>query len=899
MISTNHHLARSALEGTKPLLPASVIIEQPELALAQSNVTPYSDLMVTVQLFADSKPLTTPVSTSYRAFSFVRRWNEWLTLPIKFSELPATAQLAITVWDSAGPNKYVPYGGTTVTLLDSTDACLKRGRQKLKLWLDRPADGNANSTTDARILNNHEMDRLENVLRKHSSATLSDSVLFSSTSAWLDNLAFRKLEQINKALSAADPSDHFLYIDFVQFDVPIVYAEPVYPPPPMFPVLQQYAYLDPDDDIKQQQQPAPARRRPVIPASITTGIVNEVYNDYHPTQETGPVVQVVDPDQFRENPIDRKYRRLIRGAERGLFDKDLKPNAKTRDDLQRLITASSPVYELSDDDKNLLWKFRYYLTRHSQALTKFLRSIAWEDPAEAKQAVEMLPRWAEIGIDDALELLGPNFSNAQVRAHAVDRLRKASDHELELYLLQLVQALRFEKGTSSSSLGKFLIGRAARNPILGNYFFWYVNVEALETGAPQIFKTVLGQFKHSLKQASNGGASGSLGSPNSHATTTSGSKHNSTSADSGDHDHPPPKTRLQILELQINLVNKLLKIANEVKTLKEPRPKKIEKLQSFLADARNGLLNFDPIPLPLDPSVTITGTIPNDCNVFKSSLSPLKITFKTQTAAGTPGPQYSIIFKAGDDLRQDQLVIQIITLMDQLLRNENLDLKLTPYRILATGPRDGALQFVPNETLAAVLSDYPGGILGYLQHHNPDSTNALGVSPRAMDTYIRSCAGYCVITYLLGVGDRHLDNLLICPDGHFFHADFGYILGHDPKPFPPMMKLPIQIIDGMGGVQHENYDRFRSLCFTTYTTLRKSADLILNLFTLMSHSTIPDIAMEGGLGAVWKVREKFGGVEMSEEEAIVHFQNLINESVNAFLPMVIDRLHNLAQYWRA
>jgi phosphatidylinositol 3-kinase len=43
----------------------------------------------------------------------------------------------------------------------------------------------------------------------------------------------------------------------------------------------------------------------------------------------------------------------------------------------------------------------------------------------------------------------------------------------------------------------------------------------------------------------------------------------------------------------------------------------------------------------------------------------------------------------GDDLRQDQLVIQIINLMDKLLQKENLDLKLTPYKVLATGPDQG------------------------------------------------------------------------------------------------------------------------------------------------------------------------------------------------------------------
>lgn len=59
------------------------------------------------------------------------------------------------------------------------------------------------------------------------------------------------------------------------------------------------------------------------------------------------------------------------------------------------------------------------------------------------------------------------------------------------------------------------------------------------------------------------------------------------------------------------------------------------------------------------------------------------------TFATVSGREYVAIFKNGDDLRQDQLILQIISLMDRLLRRENLDLKLTPYRVLATSSRHG------------------------------------------------------------------------------------------------------------------------------------------------------------------------------------------------------------------
>ena len=74
-----------------------------------------------------------------------------------------------------------------------------------------------------------------------------------------------------------------------------------------------------------------------------------------------------------------------------------------------------------------------------------------------------------------------------------------------------------------------------------------------------------------------------------------------------------------------------------------------------------------------------------------------------------------------------------------------------------------------------------------------------------MKSYVNSCAGYCVITYLLGIGDRHKENLMIQKSGKLFHIDFGFIFGKDPKPLPPPMKLCKEMVEAMGGNESVHY----------------------------------------------------------------------------------------------
>jgi len=221
-----------------------------------------------------------------------------------------------------------------------------------------------------------------------------------------------------------------------------------------------------------------------------------------------------------------------------------------------------------------------------------------------------------------------------------------------------------------------------------------------------------------------------------------------------------------------------------------------------------------------------------------------------------------------------------------------LDLKLTPYRILATGRGEGMLEFVPDSMpLSQVLAENKNSIITFLQRNNKDEDYAI-----AIENFVRSCAGYCVITYILGIGDRHLDNLLITKTGNLFHIDFGFILGRDPKPFPPPMKLCKEMVEAMGTAAGTNYSNFKSYCTEAYNILRKSAKLILNLFALMLDANIPDISSDPDK-SILKVQDKFR-LDLNDEAAVQHIQQLINESVSALFPQITETIHRWAQYWR-
>ncbi len=111
---------------------------------------------------------------------------------------------------------------------------------------------------------------------------------------------------------------------------------------------------------------------------------------------------------------------------------------------------------------------------------------------------------------------------------------------------------------------------------------------------------------------------------------------------------------------------------------------------------------------------------------------------------------------------------------------------------------------------------------------------------RAQDNFMRSLAGYSLVSYLLQIKDRHNGNILLDDRGHCIHIDFGFMLSNSPgamgfelAPF----KLPQDYIDVLGGLDSDTFHQFKDLLKAAFTALRKRADELVGLVEMMERDS--------------------------------------------------------------
>ena len=580
-----------------------------------------------------------------------------------------------------------------------------------------------------------------------------------------------------------------------------------------------------------------------------------------------------------------------------LFARDIRLNPVDMHKITKLLNTPDFI-KLDNNDVALFWNYRYYLlnnTNYSKALTKIMNSVKWGNLKSENEFIKnILKHWNKIEISDILFMLSRKFSvnnlypntdiilnnnfegMKKLRKFAVTKLEEHSNEELNFILLQLVQAIRYEDisvKNINSPLVSFLIRTCSKDEILASSFYWFIECEAdndissINTKNKnininnlkdiiKIYDLIREKFSQNLRENY-------------------------------------PKIN-EIIDNEKTFKNELVKISESLTKVQKNENKKKE-LRNILAN-KNKVIQEE-YYLPIDPHIKIKGTVTEQCSVFKSAKCPVKYTFKVQEDTQKYNPHeekeyMNIMFKYGDDLRQDQLILQMINFMDSLLKKVHLNYEFTSYKVLATSKSDGFVEFVPNSrTIFDILKKYNNVIMSY---YKEISGNDETILKKYLDSYINSCAGYCVVTYILGIGDRHLENLMIDNRGRLFHIDFGFILGKDPKPAPPPIKLCQEMVDVMGGKGSSQYEEFKQKCVNAYWVLRENARVIVNMFYLMIDSGIPEL---NDIENLYKLHEKFVP-GFSKQDASISFLTNLEESVNALMPILMEKFHAWAQYWK-
>ncbi|KAH0616496.1 hypothetical protein JD844_027636 [Phrynosoma platyrhinos] len=455
------------------------------------------------------------------------------------------------------------------------------------------------------------------------------------------------------------------------------------------------------------------------------------------------------------------------------------PN-QLRKQLEEII-ATDLLNPLTPEDKELLWHFRYESIKHPKAYPKLLSSVKWgqqEIVAETYQLLAKRDAWDYSTLDVGLpmQLLDCNFSDENVRAMAVQKLESLDDDDVLHYLLQLVQAVKFEP-YHDSALARFLLKRGLRNKRIGHFLFWFLRSE-------------IAQSMHYQQRFA------------------------------------------VILEAYLRVITQL--------------KQKLEKLQDSKFP--------ECFRVPYDPGLKAGALVIEKCKIMASKKKPLWLEFKCADPTSLSNETIGIIFKHGDDLRQDMLILQILRIMESIWEEQSLDLCLLPYGCISTGNKIGMIEIVKDATTIAKIQQSTVGNTGAFKDEilNQWLREKCVIEEKfqaAVEKFVYSCAGYCVATFVLGIGDRHNDNIMITETGNLFHIDFGHILGNyksflgiNKERVPFVLTPDFLFVMGTSGKKTSpRFQNFQDICVRAYLALRKHTNLLIILFSMMLMTGMPQL----------------------------------------------------------
>ncbi|KAL1501124.1 hypothetical protein ABEB36_006509 [Hypothenemus hampei] len=245
----------------------------------------------------------------------------------------------------------------------------------------------------------------------------------------------------------------------------------------------------------------------------------------------------------------------------------------------------------------------------------------------------------------------------------------------------------------------------------------------------------------------------------------------------------------------------------------------------------------------------------------------------------TRGKVHFQLVKGQDDLRQDAVMQQAFTIINNLLSNDKKtkSLQIRTYKVVPLSMRSGVLEWVEN---SMPIGDY---LLEAHKKFRPNDDRPAACKRKIADyatqssdvklkvfkkiceniqpvfhkffeihfkqpsawykkrrAYIHSVATSSMCGHILGIGDRHVNNILIDKKtAEVIHIDFGIAFEQGkclPTPEMVPFRLTRDIVDGMGVSGIEGL--FRKSCEKTMEVLRSNSQTILSILEVLLYDPL-------------------------------------------------------------
>uniref|UniRef100_A0A6C0LRB5 FYVE-type domain-containing protein n=1 Tax=viral metagenome TaxID=1070528 RepID=A0A6C0LRB5_9ZZZZ len=299
--------------------------------------------------------------------------------------------------------------------------------------------------------------------------------------------------------------------------------------------------------------------------------------------------------------------------------------------------------------------------------------------------------------------------------------------------------------------------------------------------------------------------------------------------------------------------------------------KNLDNPVKYLTDNFN---HYKPIALPFDPTIELIDVDYESITIKNSHTRPIIINFQTNTG------NKKILFKK-ESIINDIIVLNLISICDIIL-SETLKINFNAivYNVIPISSRGGMIEIVDKAETIHTIRNSRKTIQQFILENNENR-----IVGEILSGYVYSLVSYTMHSYFIGLGDRHLENIMITDNGAIFHIDFGFILGLDTYPISASdIKLNSDMLDVIGGQDGRWYKLYLELCAKGVIILRKNFNIFYILFSQIQNNKFKERNIEKFIMSRFQPRQH-------DKVVISELISIIKQSHDAYSDLIKDFLH--------